>query len=182
MRRIVLLVAMLVLVMGATAVADVVPNPWQDVQTDVPVTVHVLEMAELWTKTEEFSLEIDNAAGVIGENAKEARYVTTLANVRYNVYVEIHGNLPDYTRFHVIIEPENEDYTGVGQHDPVIAENICTFIEHQPDTLTRQFAFSGEPTEDAVNTLVHYAIEARDKMPPVQSTTFTVIWTIEAAE
>ncbi|MCG5541335.1 MULTISPECIES: hypothetical protein [unclassified Halorhodospira] len=182
--------------MGFAGAASAFDNPWEGDGAEVNVEIVVGEWGEVWSAIgtgqardgdPAVSLEITNAAGIIPEGGIVEDTVNHVANVDYEVLVDIEGDIPEWTMFHVLADIQNRgEYNGVGQHDQAMADKIVTwrrddggYIGSQPGT--PQLILSGTAGTSATSTEVDYAAEARHGLPEVtDGQDFQVIYTIAA--
>lgn len=183
---VVALIALVVAPVGATDVMT--KNYWSTNEVGVELTV--VPIGELWTALRDVNLQIDNASGVISESSRATDTLTSFANVPYEVFVQLSGDLPIYSRFHVLVNPKNDNYNDVNARDGSIRPNeeylitwdrrINGFAGNQPDQA--YFAFAGVPTYNTTQKRVDYVADAIHGLPNDGFKAFKLIWTIAAAQ
>ncbi len=150
-------------------------SPWD---TEVPVTVNVLPMTELWMDNGAVTLNITDGGGV-NSDSRAVRSVTYLSNIPINVSVQITGDIIDGTYFYIVITPDvptlwdNEGNSAVNGE-----ENLITFLRQNGSyigniPLTDYAAFSRGATYSSASTPVVYAaqISPLGVLPAADATT-----------
>jgi len=186
--------------MAAPAFADPLTNPWADDGAQVGVTITVGQLGEVWSSIgtgqarsadPNASLSITNAGGFIPAAGIAEDSLYHYANVAYQVSVHIVGDIPEWSRFHVLVGVNNRgDYNSVfaglpGQTD-VAADKVITWDRRDAGTGylggnvpgTPVAALTGAVSTAANTTLVDYAADAIHGLPPVGDKDVTVVWTI----
>ena len=175
-------------------------NPWQNC-TDVSFSITIPPMIELWStigtaqqrdSAPAVALTVTNAGGLIPAGGKAQDAITYLGNtVPIDVSVELNGDIPVWTRFHVIIDPTtNKDtYTSVGAgtggaYINVTATKVVTWDRRDTgylgNTLGMAYpAFSGIASVLPLSVRVDYAVDAINGMPTSGATAAPVVlWTL----
>ena len=170
------------------------PNPWAGDGDTVAFGVLVPNITELWSNigtgqarngAPAVVLEITNAGGVIPATGKASDVLNHISNVPVQIYVTLQGDIPVYTRFHVIIEPTNAYDCmpwGMGT-TPCAATTIITWDRRDPAYVGNALnveiaAFTGIVTTGIIPHNVDYAVDAIHGMPAKGTTNTTVLWTI----
>jgi len=205
MRKLGILVIAMLLVVSMSVGVMALTNPWVDDGDTVDVNLNVPPMGEVYSSIgtgqarnddPAINLKVTNAGGVIPQEGIAEDTLNHYSNVSYNVFVEIDGDIPNYSRFHVIVNPQN-DYSSITSniaagHNPVQADKVITWDRRvggqygqggyganaPGDTIK---AFSGSPSINSHQTNVDYAMDAIMGIPPENSDkNIDVIWTIAA--
>ncbi|MFW6155455.1 MAG: hypothetical protein ACOC95_09580 [Planctomycetota bacterium] len=95
------------IVLALAALPVMADNPWAPEQTEVPVTVTVGEMTELWTDFDPIALELTDGGAVNDDSRSGPKNLTHLCNVGIEISVSIEGDILDNTYFHVVLNPDN---------------------------------------------------------------------------
>ena len=195
-----LLGIMAIAVVALMAVPALAANPWADC-TDVAFNITIPPMVELWStigtaqqrdSAPAVALTVTNAGGLIPVGGKAQDAITYLGNtVPINVSVQLNGDIPVWTRFHVIIDPTtNKDtYTSVGAgtggaYINVTATKVVTWDRRDTgylgNTLGMAYpAFSGIASVLPLSVRVDYAVDAINGMPTSGATAAPVVlWTL----
>lgn len=176
-------------------------NPWEGDGDTVGIEVNVGAIGEVYSDVgsgqarngdPDLTLDITNAGGVIPPEGIENDTVTHLSNVDYQVYVNLDGDIPEFSRFHVLVGVGNR-----GSYSSVLGGNIQGGTEATADTIitwdrrdpayaganvpqTPVLALSNSANTSGTPTLVDYAADAIHGMPSTGNTPFDVVWTIAA--
>lgn len=190
----VLVALTIVALLGLVAFADT--NPWEDDGDTVAFEVVIPNITEVWStigsgqarsSALDVELEITNAGGVIPASGKAHDTISHLSNVPVKVFVTLVGNIPAWSRFHVIVGITNEnDYDSVatwaGRTQPA-ADKIITwdrrataYTGNQPSIEIE--AFTGLATTASIQHKVDYAVDAINGLPPLGDASVEIIWTI----
>jgi hypothetical protein len=183
---------------GTAMAGTPIANPWATDGAQVGVNIEVGALGEVWSAmgTAQIrnsvappTLTITNAGGTIPAAGIANDTVYHYANVNYQVSVDISGNIPDWTRFHVLWGVANRGsynsvFAGLAGQTNVSAATVVTYrrdgggyIGNQPGTPV--VVQTGIPSTAANSTLVDYAVDAINGLPPVTAATpITLTYTI----
>ena len=192
----------LLAVLAAPGLAQPLANPWADC-TDIGFNITIPPMIELWStigtnqqrnSAPAVALTVTNAGGTIPAGGKAEDAIAYLGNtVPIDVSVQLDGDIPVWTRFHVIIAPTNRPlYNSVfaglaGQVDVVVDAGMGKVITwdrrdtgHVGNVLSTPYAaFSGIASAASQSVDVDYAVDAIHGMPANGAVaTPTVLWTL----
>lgn len=188
---------------AGAASAQTLTNPWAGDGGEVDVEIVVGQIGEVFSSVgtgqdrnndPALPLEITNAGGNIPPSGIAIDTLFHFANVDYDVLVDINGDIPEFSRFHILAGIQNR-----GSYDAVagggtagatqaVADNVVTYdrraastgyIGNQPGTPIT--LLSGTAANSLQTTLVDYAADAIHGLPAVTAGTATeVIYTIAA--
>ena len=197
MKKLGILVMAMVMVFGLSlgAMAEL-DNPWTNDGAEVNVDIKVSALGEVWSSIgtgqarngdSNITLDITNGAGQIPQAGRAEDTIGALANVDYNVNVDLEGTIPDYSMFHILVGINNRgNYNGVGQHTSADADTILTWDRRDGSwhsNPNNPLAFTGVGQATAKSVKVDYAAEARHGMPDMQTVDdLQVVWTISSAQ
>lgn len=174
-------------------------DPWAPDQTKVAVKVIVEEIAEVFTDTSLVTLKIENCGNNKGGINAVQRDIKYLSNVDFDVLVSIDGDIPDWTQFHILINPTSTTWLLLANSGADKTINWRLENTYQPAAsggATPQVtvtaindpvaAFSGSAFTDGLTARsikivpVQYFADARNAIPDVNQTgvLFNVVWTI----
>lgn len=178
-----------------------ISNPWTNDGAEVGVEIEVGALGEVWSTmgTDQArngaaapTLAITNAGGTIPPTGIATDTLNHYANVNYQVSVGLNGDIPEFTRFHVLVGVTNRGaYNAVGaglpgQTDAVAATTI-TWDRRDSGTGyvgngvngPSYSALTGTASTTSNATMVDYAADAIHGLPPLTSATpVEVVWTI----
>jgi hypothetical protein len=185
--------ALTVATLGFAGSAMAVPvNPWEPGQTVVPITITIAEMVELYTDTTNVPLTIADGGENGGSTRAVSRTLTHLHNVDVNVSAAIDGDIPNWTQFHILVNPaatwalptasgasktlswrrDGGGYTGA---DGGFPNQVSGAGINAP--LLAFSAAANNPSGDVED--IQYFADARNGMPAAATApTFDVLWTI----
>ena len=189
----------LMAVLAAPGLAQTLTNPWADC-TDIGFSITIPPMIELWSSlgtaqqrsgAEAVALTVTNIGGFIPTGGIAQDAICYLGNtVPIDVSVQLDGDIPEQTRFHVIIAPTNRGsynsvFAGLAGQVDVAATKVITWDRRAGSTYVGNLlgtpiaAFSGVASVDAQSVLVDYAVDAIHGMPANGAVaTPTVLWTL----
>ena len=188
---------------AGAASAQTLNNPWTGDGAEVDVEIVVGEIGEVWSSVgtgqardgdPALTLEITNAGGNVPPEGIASDTLNHYANVAYDVLVDIDGDIPEWSRFHVLAGINNQgSYDavaggGTGGNTQADADNTITwdrrdagtgYIGTQPGTPVN--VLSGAASNSANSTAVDYAADAIHGLPALTTgTPIEVIYTIAA--
>ena len=189
----------MVMMFGTTAFAD---NPWAGDGDSVDITILIPPITEVWSDIGTGQardsdsapvLFITNAGGTIPAAGIAQDTVNVHANVLVNVSVELNGAIPEATRFHVLINPQNRGvydsvFAGLPGQTDVVADVVLSWSYRSsawdtdgyqaPNTpipaFTAGLGYIGKPVDYAVDAIFAMPSEGHTSTP-------TIIWTIAIA-
>jgi len=162
---------------------DLHGSPWL---TEVPVTVSVAEVTELYMDNSPVSLEITDG-GAVNDDSRAVRSVTYLSNVDIDVSVEIEGDTLNGINFYIVVNPDTPavwDYEFTGNHlaEAVILyhrDGAGAYTGNVPGTLYPAFSRVATPAGETTPIVYAAQIGAPWVVPDAGNTaSFTVVWTI----
>ena len=183
-------------VVGFAAPAMAQTNPWAPGQTTVPITITVGPMVELFMGDPPAAvpLTIVDAGENQGSVSAVSGTMTHIHNVNVDVSAAIDGDIPNWTQFHILINPAaawalppasgaektlswRRDGAGYIGADGAFPNQVSGTATNAP--LQAFYRTANAPT-GAVETVQYFA-DARNGMPNVGVTGFNVVWTIASA-
>lgn len=201
MNKLLTIAAAAVLSVSGLALAGDLANPWANDGAQVKLTVTVSPIAELWSTigtnqsrngAAPVALTVDNAGGrIAATGGKVSDTISYLSNVAIQAKVSLQGNIPEWTRLHIIVKPTNAyncapdvDHSFAGSV-PAIADKVITwrhqggstYAGYQPGDAVQ--AFTGAASTASTQVPVDYAMDSVDGMPALNSgMDSTIVWTI----
>ncbi len=172
-KMLVVLATLALLAMSATSFAAI--NPYNPAQTNVPVTVTVEKIAEVYTNTSPVALSVKNF-GSWGTAVE--RTVTVLTNVAAKISVSIDGTIAEDLRFWVLVKPQPlADWV----EKPIIGSVADTSLLFTHTDMTPKQAFTAAaaaPGGASVPTPIAYTAESSYAATLPNTYNFTVVWSI----
>jgi hypothetical protein len=192
---------------GSAMAAGPLANPWVNDGAEVGVQIEVGEIGEVFTtrgtnqaRNGELlpELQITNAGGTIPPAGIAIDTLWHMANVNYQVSVELDTNnmgltdIPEWSRFHVLVGVANRgSYNAVfaglpGQVD-VVADQVITwdrrdsttgYLGNQPNVPIPLTTLLSTPSTSLRTTAVDYAADAINGLPPIGASTVELVYTI----
>lgn len=173
-------------------------NPWVNDGDAADLNIQVGTIGEVWSalgtaqdrsSAPRENLIITNAAGLIPAGGKYLDTVSHFANINYEVSATLSGNIPEWTRFHVLVNISNfaafgDVFSNAAGTDPLVTQTITwdrrspAYVGNQPNVA--YVALSGTYSATATNTPVAYAADAIHGLPAANlpGNPITVTWTI----
>jgi hypothetical protein len=184
--------------MAAPTMAQQLTNPWSGDGAEVKITIDVPAIGEVWSSigsgqarnnNPNVVLQITNAGGFIPAAGIAEDTVYANSNVNYEVSVELDGDIPAWTRFHVLVGVQNRGaynsvFAGLPGQTDVDAATVITFDRRDTGFVGANTpgnaipAFTGVAGSSATPTLVDYAADAIHGMPAISDMDIELIWTI----
>lgn len=182
--------------------AQAISNPWTGDGAEVDININVGELGEVWSNVgtgqardgdAALVLEITNAAGNVPPSGIAQDTLNHFANVNYEVYVDLDGDIPEWSRFHVLVNPSNS-----GAYDAVAGGGSAGATQAMADTIVTWdlrgandyqganvpgvpvLALSDVAVPNANQTPIEYVADAIHGLPSNTTTDFDVVWTIAA--
>ena len=196
------LAALAAMGIAGAASAQQLTNPWAGDGAEVDVEIIVGAIGEVYSaigtdqarnSAPAVGLEITNAAGNVPSAGIAEDTLFTLANVNHEVSVELDGDIPEMSRFHIVVNPSNrgsyDAVAGGGSAGATQAAGDQIITWDRRDAVTGYLVGANEPNSpvavltgtpvlNAVATPVDYVADAIHGLPPVGSDPIELIYTI----
>ena len=188
---------------AGSAMAQNLNNPWAGDGAEVDVQINVGQIGEVWSSigtgqarfgNPAVGLEITNAAGNVPPAGIAEDTLFHYANVNYEVLVELDGDIPEMSRFHMVVGVSNRGsynaVSGGGSAGATQAAGDTIIMWDRRDAGTGYVGanvpnspvtvLSGNSALNANGTAVDYVADAIHGLPPVSNDPIQLIYTIAA--